>query len=284
MLNEKVGIIDVGGGMKGIYGAGVFDYLLDNNIEIPYCIGISAGSANVGSYISKQKGRNKIFYEEYSFEKEYMSLHNFRKKGSYIDLDYVYGTLSNDDGKYPWDYETAMNSSQEMIVVMSNAKTGKAEYFHKKDIVKNDYGMFKASSCIPIACKAYKWHGIEYFDGSLTDPIPIDKAFNDGCSKVIIVLTRPIDYRKKTGKDSLLYKKLSKQYPNMVSKMYDRCDLYNRTLNRIIKDFVNTNKVLIVAPDSTCGVETLKKDKKNLDMLYNKGYQDGEKIKIFLQK
>ena len=59
-MNEKIGIIDVGGGMKGIYGAGIFDYLLERNIEIPYCIGVSAGSANVASYLSKQKGRNQV--------------------------------------------------------------------------------------------------------------------------------------------------------------------------------------------------------------------------------
>ena len=109
-MKEKIGIIDVGGGMRGIYGAGIFDYLLDNNIDIPYCVGISAGSANVASYISKQKGRNFKFYTEYSFEKDYMSLSNLIHKGSYIDLDYVYGTLSNEDGKNPWNFDDAMNN------------------------------------------------------------------------------------------------------------------------------------------------------------------------------
>ena len=62
---EKIGIVDVGGGLRGIYPAGVFDYLLDNKIYLPYAIGVSAGSANVASYTARQKGRNKVFYEEY---------------------------------------------------------------------------------------------------------------------------------------------------------------------------------------------------------------------------
>ena len=33
---KKIGIIDVGGGTRSIFGAGVYDYLIDNNIEIPY--------------------------------------------------------------------------------------------------------------------------------------------------------------------------------------------------------------------------------------------------------
>ena len=283
-MNKKIGIIDVGGGMKGIYGAGIFDGLLDRNIEIPYCIGISAGSANVASYIAKQKGRNKVFYEEYSQEKNYMSLHNLRTKGSFIDLDYVYGTLSNDGGKYPWDYDSAMKSSQEMVTVMSNAQTGEAEYFYKKETIRNDYGMLKASSCIPVACKAYSWHGNDYYDGSLTDPMPVEKAFEDGCEKVILVLTRPIDYRKKTGKDSVLYKYLKKKYPNMVPKMYDRCNLYNRSLDNIIEKYLPTGKVFIVAPDDTCGVETLKNKSENLEKLYQKGYSDSKKIEDFIKK
>ena len=108
--------------MRGIYGAGIFDYLIDKNIEIPYCIGVSAGSANVASYISKQKGRNKPFYQDYSFEKQYMSFHNLIHKGSYIDLDYVYGTLSNEGGRNPWDFDKAMQSRQEMVVVATDAK------------------------------------------------------------------------------------------------------------------------------------------------------------------
>ena len=84
-MKEKVGIIDVGGGLRDVYGAGIFDYLMDQKIDIPYCIGVSAGSANVASYVSGQRGRNLVFYTEYTFEKEYMSMRNLRKKGSYIN-------------------------------------------------------------------------------------------------------------------------------------------------------------------------------------------------------
>lgn len=62
-------------------------------------IGVSAGSANVSSYIAGQKGRNYKFYAEYSARKEYMSLHNFLVKKSYIDMDYLYGELSNSGGE-----------------------------------------------------------------------------------------------------------------------------------------------------------------------------------------
>ena len=41
------GIVDVGGGLRGIYGAGIFDYCMEQGIHFDYCIGVSAGSAKV---------------------------------------------------------------------------------------------------------------------------------------------------------------------------------------------------------------------------------------------
>ena len=57
----KIGVIDVGGGLRGIYAAGVFDWCLENGVKFDYGIGISAGSANVASYLSGQHGRNYTF-------------------------------------------------------------------------------------------------------------------------------------------------------------------------------------------------------------------------------
>ena len=90
----KLGIIDVGGGMRGIYAAGVMDACLKNNIHFDCCIGVSAGSANMAFYLAGQQGRNYLFYHDYSFRKEYMGLGELIKHGSFLNLPYIYGTLS----------------------------------------------------------------------------------------------------------------------------------------------------------------------------------------------
>ena len=88
----KTAVIDVGGGMRDVYGSGVFDFCLDNGIGFDYCIGISAGSANISSYLAGQRGRSRRFYDVYSFRKEYMGVETFLSQRSYVDLDYAYGT------------------------------------------------------------------------------------------------------------------------------------------------------------------------------------------------
>lgn len=100
----KIGVVDVGGGFRGIYAVGVLDYCLDNNIKFILGIGVSAGSANLISYAASQRGRNYKFYTDYGFRKQYASMGNFIFKKSYVDMDYVYGTLSNADGEYPFEF------------------------------------------------------------------------------------------------------------------------------------------------------------------------------------
>ena len=85
----KFGIIDVGGGLRGIYGAGVLDHCMEEGVQFDCCIGVSAGSANMCSYVAGQHGRNKPFYDEYCFRKEYMSIKNLIENNLYFYIGFV---------------------------------------------------------------------------------------------------------------------------------------------------------------------------------------------------
>ena len=162
--------------MRAVYGAGVFDYCLDRGIRFDYGIGVSAGGANIISYLAGQRGRNYRFYTEYSLRKEYMGVGRFLKTGNYIDLDYIYGTLTNSDGEDPLDYDAVMNSDIDMCIVATDAESGEAVYYAKKDYKRDDYGMIKGSCCVPIADRPYRYRGRLLYDGGLSDPIPLEKA------------------------------------------------------------------------------------------------------------
>lgn len=280
-MSSKYGIIDVGGGLRGIYGSGVTDYCLLNNIKFDYAIGVSAGSANLSSFIAGQYGRSYIFYAEYAFRNKYMSLHNFIHKGSYIDMDYVYGVLSNSDGENPLDYSTFHQSSCDMKVVACNALTGEPIYFSKEEMLEDKYDPLKASCSIPVVCKPYMIHDIPCYDGGIVDPIPMDKAFADGCDKVVLVLTKPLDTVRNPKKDEPIARKLSKKYPKAAERVYHRAETYNNQIAKA-KEYVNQGKLLIVAPDDCCGLDTLTKSKESMENMYKKGLKDAESIKSFL--
>ncbi|MGM9946615.1 patatin-like phospholipase family protein [Floccifex sp.] len=276
----KTGIIDVGGGMRGIYAAGVFDALLDMHIEMDCCIGVSAGSANIVSYLSKQRKRNYVYYTEYSERKEYMSLYNFIHKKEYIDLEYVYGTLSNTNGEYPVDYRTFSQNSSSFFVVATNANTGKPMYFSKEDVHLDDFRILKASCAIPFVCKPQQVYDEYYFDGALSDCVPISFAKEQGCTHIILILTKPVEVIRTSKKDKIIASLIQKKYPESAQALIHRADCYNQAIEKAKKD----ENICIIAPKDTFGVDTLTKDQKAMDLLYLQGYKDAHKIELFLKK
>lgn len=277
-----IGIIDVGGGTRDIYGAGVFDYCLEHHITFDYGIGISAGSANLASFTAKQYKRNYHFFMDYAFREEYMSLKNFINKGSYVDLDYIYYTLSRKEGENPLDYETLKNNPMKFNVLAYNANTGEPHVFTKKDINQDEYRIFSASSCLPIVCKPVNIEGVPYYDGGIIEPIPVRRALKDGCDKVVLILTRPIDYMRDSDHDKLNVNILSKIDKKASEHLRKRAEVYNAALKDAL-ELEKQGKVLIVAPDTIGHMSTLSKEKQNLYLLYRKGYNDAEKIARFIR-
>lgn len=277
----KLGVIDVGGGMRGIYAAGVLDRCMAVGIQFDLCIGISAGAGNLISYVCGQKGRNYKYYIEYCQRNEYASVGNFFKHGCYIDLDYIYGTLSKAGGENPIDYPKLMASPKEWIAVATDAQTGQARYFGKEDLHQDDYAAVMASCTIPIACKPRKVEGRTYFDGALADPVPVKLAFEKGCDKVVLILTKPETDVRTSKQDDKLVRLMKRKYPKAAQDLHQRADTYNAGV-ALAKEYRKKGKVLILSPKDTCGVDTLCKDVKSMKLLYGKGYVDAAAIRQFL--
>ena len=278
----KIGVIDVGGGLRGSYTAGEYDWCHDHDIRFDYCMGISAGSANLSSYLAWQRGRNLKFYIDYDLRPECMGMKNYLKTRNFVDLEYVYGDLSNSYGEYPLDYDAVNNNPAEFTIVATDAETGKPRYFTKADIRRDDFAPIKASSCVPAANKPYKVDGRMYYDGGISDPIPLEKCFEDGCDKVVLLLTRPRDFERNPDKDRLASALIRRKFPAAAEAMSRRAIRYNTEL-WLAKQYEKKGKVLIVAPDDIGKMSTLTKDPEMIEALYYKGYRDAEAIREFVK-
>lgn len=273
----KIGVVDVGGGYRASYGAGVLDYCLSEHIHFDCGIGVSAGSANIASYFAKQFRRNYKFYTEYAFRRSYASLYEMVKHGSYINLPYIYGTLSNVGGENPLNYPAILQDPAVFEIVATDGITGKAKYFSKYDLKQDHYDVFMASCCVPVAAKPWEIDGRPYFDGGLSDPIPYERAFAHGCDKVVIILTRPRGPHH-TEKNDKKLSMLVKGYPKIAADLRERSRVYDCQL-AAAEELEKEGKVMIIAPDDIEGMRTLKKDKQAIKDLYHKGAKDGHKIK-----
>lgn len=203
-------------------------------------------------------------------------------KKSFIDLDYVYGLLSNSDGENPLNYHALMENPAELLVVATDAHTGKVKYFDKRNIRQDHYDILKASSAIPFVCRPYAVDGILYYDGALGDPVPVQKAFECGCDRVVVILSRPVQDKRTPEKDTRLASHIQKKYPVSAQRLRDRAKRYNEGVSLAL-DYQKEGRVLIISPDDTCGVDTLTRNKSAMNQLYDKGYQDASKIEEFMR-
>ena len=279
----KTTVVDVGGGLRGIYASGVLDRCLEDNVRFSAGIGVSAGSANIASYMAGQKGRNYQFYAEYSLRKEYMSARNFIRKKSYIDMDYLYGSLSNSDGENPLGYEAIAANPMKLTVVATDARTGKPKYFDKSDMQQDNYDILKASCSIPFVCHPYVIDGVPYYDGAISDPVPVEKAFSMGSDRVVLILTRPREFRRTADRDRKIASLIRRKYPAAAAGMEQRAEKNNEGI-RLAEEYEKEGRLLVIAPDDTCGMDTLTRDKGAMRRFYEKGLRDGGKIAEFTGK
>ena len=274
-------IIDVGGGNRDVMAAGVFDRLMDDHIAIDCCIGVSAGAANCCSYAAGQRGRNLKFYTGYNFSPRAIGLLAWLKTGgSMVDMDYIYQELSGSKGRCPLDYEAYAASDIDVKYVATDALTGRPVYFGKNEITKDNYGVLSASSAHPLYCKPYDYKGRTYFDGFLSDPIPVKKAVEDGFDKIILILLLPKDHFKGGSKDKDIASRI-KNYPKVAELMAGYSKLYNDEL-KLALELEAQGRCLILAPDSFIEISAVSKNKKEILKIYNDGYKKAEAVRGFL--
>ena len=271
-----LGIIDVGGGVRDSFGAGILDYCMKAGLQFDYCTGVSAGSANLCSYLARQPRRNYRFYTKYCFRKEYMSFRHFIRHHNYVNLDYIYSTLSHTDGEDPMDFQTMASSGIPLNIVATDAVTGKPVYFTMADITENDYSPIMGSSCVPVVNTPYPVHGTLCYDGGISDPIPWEKAYADGCDHIVLILTRPKDAFRKSKTDKTLSTFIKKTFPASADALAHRADTYNRQLQGALA-CEKEGRMTILAPESIYGMKTLTKDVRLIKRLYRDGFLQAQK-------
>ena len=209
-------------------------------------------------------------------DKRYLSFSSYLKTGSLFGMDFLFYDIP--ERLDPFDYESCFASKCDYRVGVTNIETGKEEYYGKEALKKESRNIIlRASVSLPIASPIVNIDGKKYLDGGIGDPIPIKKAYADGCEKVIVVLTRDRGYRKKASKGKWLFRLVYKKYPKLVKLLAERHILYNDTLE-YIKEMEKENKAFVVAPDKPIEIDKFEKNKAKLFEVYKMGLADGKKV------
>ncbi|MNO39616.1 Patatin-like phospholipase [compost metagenome] len=257
-----------GGTLRPIFSAGVMDALLDHDVMFPYCIGVSAGISNGVSYISRQKRRNLEIVEKYRHDNRYIGYRNFFRCRSLFGLDFVFGEIPKK--LIPFDVNTYQSYDGKVLVGVTNAHTGQPEYMDGLNMDEK-WSMLRATCAIPMFFPAIDINGQKYYDGGLTDPIPIKKAIADGNDKHLIVLTQPKGYIKEFSKQNArVGKLLRRKYPKLEEVLLTRHEIYNETV-AFCEHLEKEGQAIIIRPERP--LRSFEKDIDTLRESSNHGYE-----------
>lgn len=269
---KEAGLILEGGGMRGVYTAGVLDFFLDKDFIFKNVYGVSAGSCHACSYLSHQRGRAFAISVDYLEDPRYCSIQSLIKTGDLFGAEMCYHTIP--DELNPYDYDTIDQFEGNFYAVVTNVKTGKAEYIPIKDS-RRDIIAIQASSSLPLLSRNVPIGDQEYLDGGIADSIPIRRSIKDGNKKNVLILTRDPSYRKGPNKLLPVMDHRYRQYPNLVKAIARRHLVYNKTLDFIHQE-VEKGNAFVIQPKRPVELGRIEKNKEKLKALYDEGYADAQ--------
>jgi len=270
---DQVGLVLEGGGMRGVYTAGILEFFLEQDLYFPYVIGVSAGACNAASYLSKQKGRNKTVTIEYASDPRYISWKNYFKNRQFFGMDFIFDEIPNKH--VPYHYDVFYNNPSEFVVGTTDCLTGKPVYFKKQDYEMDLLTVLRASSSLPFIAPEIRFKDKILLDGGISDPIPIKKAQKDGFKKNIVILTRNEGYLKKPSKFHFLINRKYPEYKGLQHSLRKRYQIYNETVS-YLENEEKAGNALIIRPSKPLKVGRMERNPERLEELYNQGYEDAK--------
>ncbi len=270
----QAGLVLEGGGMKGIYTAGVLDFFLEKGIEFSSVYGVSAGACHMCSFLSKQKERALDISIDYLDSKRYCSVESLLTTGDLFNATTCYKLIP--DYLYPYDHDTFEQYRGKAYSVVTNIATGRPEYLRLRDLRK-DIIKIQASASLPLVSRNVKINGKLYLDGGISDAIPLQKSIMDGNRKNVVIMTKEEGYVRSAASSAqlALIKARYLKYPKVYELMAERHLQYNRCLNFIERQ-KESGQAFVIRPKNKSNVGRIEKDKQKMVALYEEGYRDAE--------
>ena len=266
----KTGLVVEGGGTKIAYTGGVLQCFLEQGIDIPYCVGISAGAMMLLPYVSRQPGRLRLTGVDAASQKDLIGLKPIMEEGSLFALEKTAQFIQE---KMPLDYETFFSSPTQLDIGVYDMKTRKTRYYGKEYVDASD-DLLIASCSLLLLSKPKQFDGNTVIDAGLTDMIPVSQALKAGCEKVIVVSTKEEGYRRKKAPWwQLMGARLVYHDPQITEDFRNRHIHYEEQW-QIIHDLEKEGKALVLRPHQDYGITRYTTDREKLDAWFKLGYAE----------
>lgn len=266
----KTGLVVEGGGTKIAYTGGVLQCFLEQGIDIPYCVGISAGAMMLLPYVSRQPGRLRLTGVDAASQKDLIGLKPIMEEGSLFALEKTAQFIQE---KMPLDYETFFSSPTQLDIGVYDMKTRKTRYYGKEYVDASD-DLLIASCSLLLLSKPKQFDGNTVIDAGLTDMIPVSQALKAGCEKVIVVSTKEEGYRRKKVPWWQLMGARLVYHDRQITEDFRNRHIHYEEQWQIIHDLEKEGKALVLRPHQDYGITRYTTDREKLDAWFKLGYAE----------
>ena len=271
----KKGLVLEGGGIRGIFSAGVMDVLMEEGIEFDGAIGVSAGAAFGCNYKSRQPRRAIRYNLKYAKDPRYSSVRSLLKTGDLFNAQFCYHDIP--EKLYPFDWKAFRENPMQFFLVCTDVETGKPVY-HLCDN-DSDWQMlewFRASGSMPLVSRVVEIGSQKLLDGGISDSIPLRFMENKGYDRNVVILTRPAGYVKERAPMMRVISRVLQQYPEAVKAMENRHNVYNETL-AYIRQREAGKFAFVIRPEEDLDVGRIEHDRFKIREAYKAGRRAARK-------
>ena len=168
---------------------------------------------------------------------------------------------------FPIDFNRLENNltGKNFYIVVSDAITGNPEYI---ELSKENYiNEMLATGSLPVLMKnPILLDGKRKYDGGITDPIPVQKAYDLGAKEIVIIRTYEKTFIRKTKLENYIAAFATRGHPEISLALKTNTSTYNSAL-----EFINNPpsdcKIIQICPPhrlktrrATTNVEIMKRD------------------------
>lgn len=263
---DRVLVVE-GGAMRGVFSAGVLDTFMHQDFD-PFnaYYGVSAGSTNLASFLTRKPGRNFKITQQYVNHKRFMNVKRFLLGGNLLDLDWLWCETLRE---FPLQPEKVEQANGPFYTTVCDLNSGQAIYKQTNggDLAHD----IKASSALPVLYRTPIFvNGVQVSDGGLADALPVQQAINNGAKKIMVIRSRPFAYEKKSGLSDVLLEKFYAKTPQLKRTVRQRVAKYNQTL-QLIRNPPQGIKIIEICPPDNFAPARLKASAEQLQEGYDMG-------------
>jgi len=285
MDNSKTALVIQGGGTRAAFCLGVLFALFNDGFHADCIYGTSAGALVGMNWVLGDVKRGEALFLSSMSGGKFASPLNLLRLRSLFDFNYFFNVLSKD--VFPFSLEDFLASPVDFDCVATSCNTGKAVHFKKThpEILK----AIEASCALPLVSKPVIVGGEPYLDGGTVESIPYLKAIEDGYSKIVVISSRCLDFRKEGKHPShrLLAKAEYLSYPKWQEAFLNSVSVYNESCDKLAA-LVKENKVFVISPSTPPIIGHAETDLDALTALEAEGCKEAKKrleeLHLYLSK